>query len=110
MHAICEREAIRLGPRAKPVNGTVQAVYCLTREELHKIFIKNGFRRDGVAWLKMVISFRDTWDEIAPDDKKILNPNDTTWIMVFTHVSEKEYMELQFFAEENSLKSLAVVP
>ena len=109
MFAACEREAKSKGPRSVAINGTMRTAYCLSRGELNNIFRKNGFRRDGVAWLHYVMDFRDVFEAVAPSDAVILIPNER-WFVAFTNVTKSEYLDLQLAAEDFGSPVLAVEP
>lgn len=106
MYEECRREAIKKGPTVKIVNGEQRTVYALTRDELAKIFVKAGYRKERVAWLKVIMAFRDVWDEIAPKDSVILNPEEL-WYVIFVHnLSDSEVLDLKLFAEDEHIPSL----
>ena len=109
MYEICAREAISQGPRVKNVNGELRSVYGLSRSELSKIFERAGYKKDRIAWLKVIIAFRDTWDEIAPSDTVILNPDERNWSVIFIHLTDTQKKDLQWFAEDNKIPALAVM-
>ena len=108
MHSICERKAKEIGPRVRMVEGEYRAAFYLTREELAKEFGKCGYKRDRVAWLKVIREFREIFDEIVPKDTILMDPNETGWVVVFTHLTKSEQMELRMFAEDNQILSLGV--
>ena len=106
MYELCRREAIKKGPRVMKVNGQPRTVYALNRKELAKIFVKEGYREDRIAWLKIVIAFRDIWEEAAPNNTTILNPNES-WSVAFIHnLTDSEILDLKYAAEDQSIPSL----
>lgn len=108
MHSICERKAKEKGPRVKMVNGEYRAVFCLTREELAKEFGKCGYKRERVAWLKVILEFRDIWDEITPKESVLMDPAEKDWFVIFVNLTKSEETELRMFAEDNQIRSLGV--
>lgn len=106
MYEECRREAFKKGPRVKKVNGELRVVYALSREELAKIFVKAGYRKERVAWLKVIMAFRDVWDELAPKDSIILNPEEQ-WSVIFVQdLSDSQVLDLKFYAEDQHIPSL----
>lgn len=106
MYELCRREAIKKGPRVMKVDGQPRTVYGLRRDELAKIFVKEGFRKDRIAWLKIVIAFRDVWEEVAPKDSTILNPNESWSVAFIQNLTDAEILDLKFTAEDQHIPSL----
>lgn len=107
MHSEAERLAVSIGPRISNINGQNKAAYYLTKKELKNLFTKNGFNTNGVAWLKMIISWKETWEEIAPSEGKILN-RDEDWRVYFIHINSNDLTALRMFGEDNGTPILAV--
>lgn len=81
MHSEAERKAIGIGPRITSSNNVDSPVagYYLTKKELRDLFARNGFNTNGVSWLKMIIGWKDIWEELAPSPTRILDKNDNSW-------------------------------
>lgn len=107
MHSEAERLAVSIGPRISNINGQNKAAYYLTKKELKNLFTKNGFNTNGVAWLKMIVSWKETWEEIAPSEGKILN-RDEDWNVYFIHINVNDLTALKMFAEDQGTPMLAV--
>ena len=107
MHSEAERKAISIGPRTTNINGNPRAAYYLTKKELRDLFTRNGFNTNGVAWLKMIIGWKNTWAELAPTEAKILD-KDEDWKIVFLHPDYADYRTLQMYGEDNNVPILAV--
>lgn len=106
MYELCRREAIKKGPRVMKVDGELRTTYALSREELAKIFVKEGFRKDRIAWLKIIISFKDVWEAVGPNDSTILNPNESWSIAFVQDLTDSQILDLKFAAEDNHYPSL----
>lgn len=106
MYEECRRAAIKKGPTVYKVNGEQRVVYALSREELAKIFVKAGYRKERVAWLKVIMAFRDVWDEIAPKDSVLLNPEERWYVVFVQDLSDTEILDLKFYAEDVHIPSL----
>ena len=107
MHDLAERKAVSIGPRTVNINGEPKAAFYLSKKELNDLFTRNGFNTNGVAWLKMIIRFKETWDEVAPSPSVILN-RDEDWKVVFIHPNKTDLTSLKMYAEDSSLQMLAV--
>lgn len=106
MYELCKNEAVKKGPRVMRVDGRPRTVYCLDRQELSELFIKNGFSRKGVSWLNMVISFKEAWHAVGPKDSVILNPNETWSLAFIEELTDSQILDLKFTAENNQFPSL----
>lgn len=107
MHTVAERHAVNLGPRISTINGQPRAAYYLDKKELRNLFAKNGFNTNGVAWLKMIVGFKEFWEELAPSQATILDANET-WRVYFVHPCATDLIALKMFGENNSVPILAV--
>lgn len=102
MHEEAERLAVKIGPRISDLNGntdTPRAAYYLTKRELRNLFAKNGFNTNGVSWLKMIIGWREVWEEMAPSNARILDKNDNMWNVYFVHINEQDLNYLRIYGE-----------
>lgn len=108
MHSEAERLAVSIGPRISNVNGRSEAAYFLTKDELRKLFSMNGFNTNGVPWLKMIITFKEVWEEVAPSPTRILDKDDNGWRMYFVHINPSDLLTLKMFGEDNRVPVLAV--
>ena len=102
MHDEAERLAVKIGPRPSDLNGNVdkpRMAYYLTKRELRNLFAKNGFNTNGVSWLKMIIGWREVWEEMAPTNARILDKNDNTWNVYFVHPNESDLTTLRMCGE-----------
>ena len=108
MYSLAYRKAIALGPRILDVNGNPRAAYHLTKDELKKLFTLNGFNTERVTWLKYIIAWKETWEEVAPSPARILDPNDDDWSVIFAHPNVTELSELRKFGEASDIQIVAV--
>ena len=108
MYSLAYRRAITLGPRILNVNGKERAAYYLTKAELKKLFTLNGFNTERVTWLKYIIAWKETWEEVAPSPARILDPNDDDWSVIFAHPNVTELSELRKFGEASDIQIVAV--
>ena len=108
MHALAERAAINKGPRIIEINGVDKAAYYLTKDELAKLFTLNGYNTSRISWLKYILEWKRTWEEIAPNPSRILDPDDDDWSMIFIHVSDFDRGTLYQFSDKNDVAALVV--
>lgn len=104
MRDIASREAIKQGPKILTVNGKDYAAYCLTRDQLYKIFANNGFNVDGVAWLNQILRW-GIMDEQVPPAHVLKNSKDNDWKVIFSSsLNEDDRSRLQYFAIQNNIE------
>ena len=103
MRDIASREAIKQGPKIIHLNGKDLAAYCLTRDQLYKIYAIEGFNVDGVAWLNQILRW-GVMGEHVPNAHVLKNSKENDWKVFFaTSLSEDDREWLNHFANEKNL-------
>lgn len=108
MHSEAERKAVSFGPRISNINGKDKAAYFLTKEELRSLFAMNGFNPNGVAWLNMVINWKEIWEEVGPSASMIKDVDESGWRIYFIHPNKTDLTALKMFGEDKGVPILAV--
>lgn len=107
MHDEAIRHAIaEYGPRISDINGISnepRAAYYLTRKELDKLFTKNGFNTNGISWLKMILKWGETWEEVMPSASAVLDRHYESWAVYFRDLSESDLTRLKMFGENHNV-------
>lgn len=96
MYSIALATAIDNGPRAISVNGQLTAAYCLSKNEVKKLFVDHKYNPRRSAWVNSVMDWNEFYDVVVPKDFENV-PN--CWIL-FTHIGEKNGQALHMFAED----------
>lgn len=103
MREIASREAVKQGPKILHIKDRDVAAYCLTRDQLYKIFATNGFNVDGVAWLNQILRW-GIMDEHVPPAHILKNSKDTDWKVIFSSsLSQDDKDRLNYFAMTNNI-------
>lgn len=103
MRDIASREAVKQGPKILHIKDRDVAAYCLTRDQLYKIFASNGFNVEGIAWLNQILRW-GIMDEHVPPAHILKNSKDTDWKVIFSSsLSEDDKDRLNYFAMKNNI-------
>ena len=101
MYDIALAIALDNGPRTIRIGGKETAAYCLSKNELKRIFVEHGYNPRRHAWVNSILDWTWLCNVLVPKEIK----DDTVqncWI-AFSYVGDTKLLYLKTYAEDNNV-------